>query len=122
MFLVFSHKKHTPLIFEVRSKARGYLSYWKGSDYANIQSTDSGACGLCVSIAAKSRDKLLTVLAVALFVVCGGEHCITDWFYVCAAIDYNDLDALRLLGLAIVGNTLGGLWLSILESCHTSYG
>ena len=43
---------------------------------------DAILCGICVAIAAKSRNQLMTMLVVALFVLCGGEHCIADMFYV----------------------------------------
>lgn len=75
---------------------------------------DSFICGLCVSIAVKSKSVYMTILAVALFVICGGEHCVADVYYFIASGIAN-LEALRLVVIAILGNTLGGLLFAKVE-------
>ena len=65
-------------------------------------------CGMCVSIAVKIRKDLVTVLAVAAFVLCKGEHCIADAYYLMMSASFS-LKSLLFLILVIIGNTVGGL-------------
>lgn len=68
-------------------------------------------CGICVSIAVKYRHEIVVILAVTLFILCGGEHCVADAFY-CGLLNHvGFMDMLHVLGfllVVIVGNTFGG--------------
>lgn len=73
---------------------------------------DAIICGICVSIAVKYRQEIVTILAVALFILCGGEHCVADVFYCGLLSNVSFMDMLHILGfilVVIVGNTFGGL-------------
>ena len=94
----------------------GLLFYGSSSDSAiNVLSKldknlfsimlDSFICGSCVSIAVKSHSKLMTIMAVAVFILSGGEHCVADVFYF---MSIGTLPITFILTV-IVGNTLGGI-------------
>lgn len=70
---------------------------------------DSYICGLCVSIAVKYKHEIITILAVTLFIVCGGEHCIADAFYFGLNNSFGIWKTLMFFFLVIVGNTVGGI-------------
>jgi formate/nitrite transporter FocA (FNT family) len=70
---------------------------------------DSIVCGLCVSIAVKAKNILVTILAVSLFVICGGEHCVADMFIMSFTQQPLPLKSLLFFVMVILGNTLGGL-------------
>jgi formate/nitrite transporter FocA (FNT family) len=58
----------------------------------------------------KNTPKLVTVLCVFAFVVCGLNHCIADFFYLMLVVD---TDILFPMVIIIIGNTIGGLLPSI---------
>lgn len=70
---------------------------------------DSFICGMCVSIAVKYKHEITTILAVTLFIVCGGEHCVADAFYFGLSSIGDWVKTLMFFFLVIVGNTAGGL-------------
>lgn len=73
---------------------------------------DAIICGICVSIAVKYRQEIVTILAVTLFILCGGEHCVADVFYCGLLSNVSFMDMLHILGfilVVIIGDTLGGL-------------
>lgn len=73
---------------------------------------DAIICGICVSIAVKYKHEIVTILAVSLFILCGGEHCVADIFYCGLLSDVDFMDLLHILGfisVVIIGNTIGGL-------------
>lgn len=76
---------------------------------------DAIICGICVSVAVKCKNDIVTILAVATFVICKAEHCIADMYYFSMAGAFT-LKALGFFILVIVGNTLGGLIFALLEN------
>lgn len=100
-------------IFGVATENFSVIAQAKLSEPISMVLFDSIVCGMCVSIAVKYRSEIVTILAVALFILCGGEHCVADVFY-CGLLSYLDfMDMLQVLGfisVVIFGNTLGG-WL-----------
>ena len=73
---------------------------------------DAIICGICVSIAVKYRHEIVTILAVTLFILCGGEHCVANVFYCGLLYNVGIMDLFHILGflmIVILGNTLGGL-------------
>lgn len=80
---------------------------------------DAIVCGSCVSIAVKSRRELMTVFSVAIFVLCGGEHCIADAFYFAASGHLMDIvsiiESMLFIVYVAIGNTIGGLAFSKIE-------
>lgn len=72
---------------------------------------DAIICGICVSIAVKYKHEIVTILAVSLFILCGGEHCVADVFYCGLLSNVDFMDLLHILGfisIVILGNTIGG--------------
>jgi formate/nitrite transporter FocA (FNT family) len=69
---------------------------------------DAIICGICVSVAVKSKSEIVTILAVATFVICKAEHCIADMYYFTSAGAFT-LKALIFFIVVIAGNTVGGL-------------
>ena len=65
-------------------------------------------CGICVSIAVKIRKDLITIIAVTAFVLCKGEHCIADAYYLMLTATFS-LKALLFILLVVLGNTGGGV-------------
>lgn len=65
---------------------------------------DGIVCGMCVAIAVKSKNIVIIIMTVALFILCGGEHCIADVYYMTVARKYD----IPLILIVTLGNTLGG--------------
>lgn len=53
------------------------------------------------------------VIPVAVFILCGFNHCIADMFYI--SMYKWSLDALIYIGIVTLGNSIGGLLLPLLE-------
>jgi len=75
---------------------------------------DAILCGICVGIAAKTKETIMVIMAVTFFVLCGGEHCIADMFYFAASGNI-DVKAFGSICGAIVGNMNGGFIVGITD-------
>lgn len=79
---------------------------------------DAVICGICIAIAvkgyAKSKNFLIVVLGVVVFILVGAEHIVADMFYfgVGAGVGIKEL---MFLIIVTLGNTFGGFLLSIID-------
>ena len=75
-------------------------------------------CGLLMFIAVdgykRTQNPLILMLCVAVFILCGFEHCIADMFYFAVS---STLGAQALLRLAVItlGNSAGGVLIPLLR-------
>ena len=75
-------------------------------------------CGLLMFIAVdgykQTQNPLILVLCVAVFILCGFEHCIADMFYFAVS---GTLGAHALVRLAVItlGNSAGGVLIPLLR-------
>ena len=75
-------------------------------------------CGLLMFIAVdgykRTQNPLILILCVAVFILCGFEHCIADMFYFAVS---STLGAQALLRLAVItlGNSAGGVLIPLLR-------
>lgn len=60
----------------------------------------------------RSTNPLFVIMSIGIFILCGFEHCIADIGYFVIA-DISSAAALGRIGLIVLGNTLGSLFLSI---------
>ena len=78
----------------------------------------AGFCGLLRFIAVdgykRTQNPLILVLCVAVFILCGFEHCIADMFYFAVS---GTLGAHALVRLAVItlGNSAGGVLMPLLR-------
>ena len=75
---------------------------------------DAIICGICVGGAVTGRNSLLTILAVSLFVACGGDHCIANMFYF-SFIGFPGA-SIFVLFISILGNMIGGSIVGYLDN------
>ena len=93
----------------------GEIAIAKLSKPLYIVFIDAVVCGICIAIAvkgyAKSRNFLVVVLGVMVFILAGAEHVIADMFY----LGLSGMDFRKFVFILVVtlGNTVGG----ILSSC-----
>ena len=79
---------------------------------------DGVICGaliyLAVELYKKTKNLIPVILCVMAFILSGAEHCIADAFYL--GVSGFSWEAVGLLGIAVVGNSIGSLairWLQI---------
>ena len=77
---------------------------------------DGGICGIFIAIAvigykfAEGFGKyLMVVIGVMCFILCGSEHVVADCFYTVLAHTGSMIDNIRVIGLVLLGNTIGGI-------------
>ena len=71
--------------------------------------TDGFVCGMLIHFAVKMKQKLLTVMAVMIFILTGAEHCIADFPYL-MVLDFNWINFLKYL-VIVLGNSIGALFI-----------
>ncbi len=69
-------------------------------------------CGMCMYIAVSCKNKIITILAIMMFILCGFEHCIADIPYF--LVYMNPVTLVKLL-LVVLGNSVGAIFLNILD-------
>lgn len=67
---------------------------------------DSFFCGMIITLATNTKDKLITVFCIMTFIVCGFEHCIVNF---CLYAGVIDLQVFLFLLVNLIGNSLGGI-------------
>ena len=65
-------------------------------------------CGSLIHLAVKSKNPIITMGAIVLFILMGAEHCIADFPYY-MFIAYNNFSAVIKFILVIIGNSLGAI-------------
>lgn len=65
-------------------------------------------CGSLIHFAVKTKNQIITILAIMIFILIGAEHCIADFPYLLATT--NPLNWLKFLGV-IMGNSLGAIFI-----------
>ena len=77
-------------------------------------------CGVMIYLAVelykRSKQILLVVMPIMIFILCGFEHCVADVFYFAAAGIIN-LRAALFIVICILGNAIGSLAVSLLMKC-----
>ncbi len=79
-------------------------------------------CGMLIYFAVEGFKKinsnvgkyLVLILCIAGFIICGFEHCIADMFYFIYAFEFS-FKALLTIILVIIGNSIGGILISLLH-------
>lgn len=69
-------------------------------------------CGTLIHFAVKCKQKLMTVMAVMIFILTGAEHCIADFPYL--IMDWNWINFEKYL-IIIFGNSIGALFIEMLS-------
>ena len=69
---------------------------------------DGFFCGTLIHFAVKCKKPLLTVMAVAIFILTGSEHCIADFPYLWCNLNFINLLKFFMI---IMGNSLGAIFL-----------
>lgn len=65
-------------------------------------------CGTLIHFAVKSKKQLITSMAVMIFILIGAEHCIADFPYYIANINF--INTIKML-LVILGNSFGAIFI-----------
>ncbi len=63
-------------------------------------------CGMMVFTAVCCRNQLITVLAIATFIMCGWEHCIVDFTYL--MLNLSLLNTAKFF-CVVLGNSVGAI-------------
>lgn len=63
-------------------------------------------CGMMVFVAVYCKNQLITVLAIATFIMCGWEHCIVDFAYL--ALNVSLLNVMKFF-CVVLGNSVGAI-------------
>lgn len=105
----------TPKYQQVIHKAQIMLSYkydWRLALFGGI------ACGCIIAFITLLSDKtyklIFTLPLIALFIVCGFEHCIADAFYMFFANDVH----VGFLALTVCGNVIGGSFIGLFNGLN----
>ena len=69
---------------------------------------DGFFCGMLIHFAVKCKDKLLTIMAIMIFILTGAQHCIADFPYLC--IHWSTTHLIKFL-IVVMGNSLGAIFL-----------
>lgn len=97
-----------------------------GNDVAELQITklaysnadlfvDSLFCGMIITLATRTQDKLITVLCIVTFVMCGFEHTIVNFCLFAGVVNF---EVLAFLVVNLVGNSVGAIVTGkVLERC-----
>ncbi len=77
-------------------------------------------CGVMIYLAVelykRSKQILLVVMPVMIFILCGFEHCVADVFYFAAAGEIS-VRAILFIVICVLGNAAGSLAVSLLMKC-----
>lgn len=77
--------------------------------------SDAILCGmiieLLVNVYSKTKNNLITILGVMLFILSGFEHCIADMYFF---LNAGSLKVLYILPIIIVGNGIGAIFINAL--------
>lgn len=65
-------------------------------------------CGILMYLAVTTTNKILTSAAVAIFILCGFEHCIADFYYWSINPVFNT-DVLWFFVVCVLGNSVGAI-------------
>ena len=71
---------------------------------------------LAVELYKRSKQILLVVMPVMIFILCGFEHCVADVFYFAAAGEIS-VRAILFIVICVLGNAAGSLAVSLLMKC-----
>ena len=74
---------------------------------------DAFTCGALIHFAVKCKQKLMTVMAVVIFILVGAEHCIADFPYL--LLNWSWINLFK-YGIIIIGNSIGALFIEMLSS------
>lgn len=97
-----------------------------GNDVAELQITklaysnadllvDSLFCGMIITLATRTQDKLITILCIVTFVMCGFEHTIVNFCLFAGVVNF---EVIAFLVLNLVGNSVGAIVTGkVLERC-----
>ena len=67
---------------------------------------DSFFCGILMFVAVHSKDKLISIFCIMIFILSGFEHCIADFPYL---MSYFSIESFIKFILIILGNSLGSI-------------
>lgn len=77
-------------------------------------------CGVMIYLAVelykRSKQILLVIMPVMIFILCGFEHCVADVFYFAAAGEIS-VRAVVFIAICVLGNAVGSLAVSLLMKC-----
>ena len=68
------------------------------------------ACGILIHLAVKCKEKIITIMAVMIFILVGAEHCIADIPYLILNLSW--INFLKYL-VVIFGNSIGALFIQM---------
>lgn len=63
-------------------------------------------CGMLIHFAVKAKEQIITVLAIAIFILIGAEHCIADFPFLISNLTI--INIVKWI-LVIIGNSLGAM-------------
>lgn len=73
--------------------------------YGNLL-LDSLFCGMIITLATKTSDKLITVFCIVTFIICGFEHTIVNF---CIFAGVISMEVFMFLIINLIGNSIGAI-------------
>lgn len=71
---------------------------------------DAFTCGTLIHFAVKCKQKIMTIMAIMIFILVGAEHCIADFPYL--IVNFNWVNLYKYV-IIIIGNSIGALFIEM---------